>query len=204
MISIVPLLAVVPVPMCRKCTFEFCTRRLVERKLQMITWVSKCLEFAGKKHMAYSNWALFAIYVNMYFCHAVRYPSFLVHCHANLLTNPTTTKINLQIFPPACLLSLHCTCTCSSLPPVWRVVQFCHSAPAVSSQHVWTSLDNFAACLNKTLCSDILRASQFWTILFWHDIESYDGFSASSIFMVLVSLITFDLQSVISGDLDPK
>ena len=35
MISIVPLLAVVPVPMCRKCTFGFCTRRLVERKLQM-------------------------------------------------------------------------------------------------------------------------------------------------------------------------
>ena len=170
MISIVPLLAVVPVPMCRKCTLGFCTRRLVERKLQMTTWVSKCLEFAGKSHMLKLSIICYVMSICIFVIQSVILP-FLVHCHANPLTNPTTTKINLQIFPPAFLLSLLCTCTCSSLPPVWRVVQFCHSAPAPSAR-VWTSLDNFAACLNKTLCSDILRASQFWTILFWHDIES--------------------------------
>ena len=163
MISIVPLLVVVPVPMCRKCNLGFCTRRLIERKLQMIlqmprVWgkkidMLKTADTNKANRLSKLNILLSAkefpsfwmdekgeefciniyCFTYLYVCHTVHYLSFLstlpckrlmwmsssVSILQTLFSNPTATKINLQIFPPACLLSLHCTCTCSSLPPVW-------------------------------------------------------------------------------------
>ena len=153
-------------------------------------------------------------FTNLYVCHTVHYLSFLrtLPCKRLMWMSSSVSILQTLLFNP----------TATKICKYFRQrVYFPSTAPARARLYLLSGRAVLPSC-TSTISTSLNKSRQLCSvpeqdIMQWHsasqpflnnfvllNFESWDGFRESSIFMVLVNLITFDLQSVISGDLDPK